>query len=92
MKNKIFSAIILAFVLVSCNQKNKETAPETDKMQDSTTMMQTDTMTMDHSKMNHTEKMYACPMHPEVQGKMDEKCSKCGMNLTEPVTKTPEKK
>ena len=32
-----------------------------------------------------TEPLYACPMHPEVKGKKDEKCSKCGMKLTEPV-------
>jgi len=29
--------------------------------------------------------LYACPMHPEVIGKKDEKCSKCGMKLTVPV-------
>ena len=32
-----------------------------------------------------TEPLYACPMHPEVKGKKDEKCSKCGMKLTVPV-------
>jgi hypothetical protein len=26
-----------------------------------------------------------CPMHPEVTGKQGEECSKCGMELTEPV-------
>lgn len=25
---------------------------------------------------------YACPMHPEITGMKDDKCSKCGMNLT----------
>ncbi len=34
---------------------------------------------------NSTE-LFACPMHPEVTGKKGEKCSKCGMELTEPVT------
>jgi plasmid stability protein len=29
--------------------------------------------------------VYACSMHPEVTGKKGEKCSKCGMALTEPV-------
>jgi hypothetical protein len=33
---------------------------------------------------NSTE-LFACPMHPEVTGKKGEKCSKCGMELTEPV-------
>jgi|GWRWMinimDraft_12_1066020.scaffolds.fasta_scaffold07766_2 hypothetical protein len=31
--------------------------------------------------------MYACSMDPEITGKKDEKCSKCGMDLTEPVAK-----
>lgn len=35
-----------------------------------------------------SEDLFACSMHPEVQGKMNDKCSKCGMDLTEPV---PEK-
>lgn len=29
--------------------------------------------------------LYACPMHPEVTGKKGDTCSKCGMELTEPV-------
>ena len=29
------------------------------------------------------ETMYACPMHPEITGKQGDKCSKCGMELTE---------
>lgn len=85
MKKIIFSAAVMAFVLVSCNQKNKEentvTTVETDTIKD------TDTTMTDHSKMDHS-KMYACSMHPEVQGKLNDKCSKCGMDLTEPV---PEK-
>lgn len=31
---------------------------------------------------------YACPMHPEVTGNKGDKCSKCGMELTEPVAAT----
>ena len=85
MKKVIFSAVVMALVLVSCNQKNKEentvTTVETDTIKD------TDTTMTDHSKMDHS-KMYACSMHPEVQGKLNDKCSKCGMDLTEPV---PEK-
>lgn len=32
-----------------------------------------------------SDQLYACPMHPEVTGKKGDKCSKCGMELTEPV-------
>ncbi len=35
--------------------------------------------------MENTNKIYACPMHPEVQGKQNEKCPKCGMKLTNPI-------
>lgn len=34
--------------------------------------------------------MYACSMHPEITGKKGEKCSKCGMELTVPVTASPD--
>ena len=30
--------------------------------------------------------IFACPMHPEITGKKGDDCSKCGMELTEPVT------
>lgn len=30
--------------------------------------------------------LYACSMHPEVTGKKGDACSKCGMELTEPVS------
>jgi hypothetical protein len=32
---------------------------------------------------------YACPMHPEITGKKAAVCSKCGMELTEPVSEIP---
>ncbi|MCA0366383.1 heavy metal-binding domain-containing protein [Lacihabitans soyangensis] len=35
---------------------------------------------------------YSCPMHPEIIGKEGEKCSDCGMDLTEPVTQKPDSK
>ncbi len=95
MKKIIFSAIVMAVVLVSCNQKNKETTTEHSHTMGDTTMMDNDTtMINDKTKtMGNHEKMYACPMHPEVQGKMNDKCSKCGMKLTEPVPeKTKESK
>ena len=87
-----------AFVLISCNQKNKENPTnDTPMMNDNTTMMNSDSTMMDNDStmmgndtemMKNSTKMYACPMHPEVQGKMNDKCPKCGMKLTEPVPET----
>ena len=94
MKKLFISALVLAFTLVSCNQKTKEDKGMMEKdstmMKHDSTMMQHDsTMMKDKSKMMDEEtKLYACPMHPEVQGKLNDKCPKCGMKLTEPV---PEK-
>jgi nitrous oxide reductase accessory protein NosL len=103
MKKTLFSAIVMALVLVSCNQKNKETTTDNPHMldndstmidNDSTMMSNDSTMTNNKTKMmNNQKKMYACPMHPEVQGKLNDKCPKCGMKLTEPVPeKTEENK
>ena len=89
MKNKIFLVTVFVFVLVSCNQKNKETTTDhSDMMSKDSTMMHSDSTMMNDKTKMMGDKMYACPMHPEVQGKMHDKCSKCGMDLTEPV---PEK-
>jgi hypothetical protein len=33
-----------------------------------------------------SSEQYNCPMHPEITGKKEEACSKCGMELTEPVS------
>jgi hypothetical protein len=92
MKKIIFSAIIMASILVSCNQKNKEaTTDHSHMMENDGTMMDNDsTMMHNESKtmndktktMENHEKIYACPMHSEVQGKLNSKCSKCGMPLT----------
>lgn len=69
MKNLFLTAIIMAAVLVSCNQKTEKTEPKAKE------------------QTEKTEELYACPMHPEVQGKKGESCSKCGMELTELVKK-----
>ena len=60
----------MAFVVVSCNQKSKET---------------------EATKTETSSEVYACSMHPEVTGKKGDKCSKCGMELTEPVSSNTEK-
>ena len=88
MKKVILTAVICGFTLVSCNQKTKEvTTTDSEMMENDSTMMDNDTTMMNEgsSKEMMAEKMYACPMHPEVQGKLNDKCSKCGMKLTEPV-------
>ena len=86
-----------AIVMVSCNQKNKENSTiDSRMMDDSTNSMNSDTMMHSDSTivgnntkmMKNNVAMYACPMHPEVQGKLNDKCPKCGMKLTEPVTET----
>jgi phage FluMu protein Com len=86
MKKVIISAIIMAFVLVSCNQKDKQVeTTNTPMMENDTTMTMKDTtMTMKDTTMTKDSKtkLYACPMHPESQGKLNDKCPKCGMKLT----------
>lgn len=83
MKKIIFSAALMAFVMVSCNQKNNENKSNTiEKLENDSMAME---MEVDSMKMNHDTKMFACSMHPEVQGKLNDTCSKCGMDLTEPV-------
>lgn len=77
MKNLLLSAIAMAFVLVSCNQKNKQVeTTNTPMMNNDSTMMNKRT-----EMMNQNSKIYSCPMHPEVHGKLNDKCSKCGMKL-----------
>jgi hypothetical protein len=88
MKKSILTLFVVAVVLVSCKQKNNQDEPLNNTMMenDSTMHMTDTTMTHQDSKMmDENSKLYACPMHPEVQGKLNDKCSKCGMKLTEEV-------
>lgn len=80
MKNVILSALAIVFVFVACN-------PNTDKAKETTPKetITTDTITKKENINPVAEQLYACSMHPEVIGKKDEKCSKCGMKLTVPV-------
>ncbi|MBW4362146.1 heavy metal-binding domain-containing protein [Flavobacterium taihuense] len=82
MKNAILLALIMAFTLVSCNQKNKEIETKNAPMMehDSTMTMKDSTMIVKDTTV--TDKVYACPMHPEAKGKLNDKCPKCGMKLT----------
>jgi ABC-type enterochelin transport system substrate-binding protein len=80
MKKITFLVIIMTFILVSCNPKNEKAASN-----DSTTEATEATPTTETTEP--TAELYACSMHNEVIGKKGEKCSKCGMELTEPVAK-----
>jgi hypothetical protein len=82
MKNIILLAVIMAFTLVSWNQKYKESETTNAPMmeQDSTKTMKDGTAVAKDSTT--IDKVYACPMHPESKGKLNDKCPKCGMKLT----------
>ncbi|MBX9806366.1 MAG: hypothetical protein K2X95_01060 [Flavobacteriaceae bacterium] len=57
-------------------------------MENDTTMTMKDSTMMEKDStkvMDSKTKIYACPMHPESQGKLNDKCPKCGMKLTEEV-------
>lgn len=100
MKKIIFATVLMSLIIFSCNQKNKETTKDSQMENDSTmmqndssmmhndsTMMHTDSTMVNHNgKMMNNSKMYSCSMHPEVHGKLNDKCSECGMKLTVPVT------
>ena len=70
----------MAFVLLACNSNNDKTQKST-----STEITNMDTTTKPAVMQPEAEQLYACSMHPEVTGKKDEKCYKCGMKLTVPV-------
>lgn len=78
MKKLLFSAIMITFVMTSC--KKTEESPATTVVHKDTTVVVHDTV-----KEETVMEFYACPMHPEVQGKLNDKCPKCGMDLTEKV-------
>ena len=104
MKKIPFISLGLVFLmLVSCKEQHNR---ENNHMMNDSIMMNDDsTMTHNNSRMMHTdstgmhgdlqmmdaEKLYSCPMHPEVQGKKGAKCPKCGMAL-ELTQTTPSKK
>ena len=81
MKKVFFIAIALTIVLVACNSNNE-------KAKESTETKSTDTTTITKEEAQPVaQQLYSCSMHPEVIGKKDESCSKCGMKLTVPVKK-----
>jgi hypothetical protein len=79
MKNTIISAIAMAFIFTACNSNNTKTESTTDTIA---------TVKSEVATTPSAEQLYACSMHPEVTGKKDDKCSKCGMELSVPVKET----
>lgn len=78
MKKLILAAIAITFLFVACNSSNEKTKESSETKTVDTTIKKNEMKPV-------AEQMYACPMHPEVIGKKDEKCPKCGMKLTVPV-------
>ena len=83
MKNFIFLSLFAAS-MVACNSKSNqtETADHTDTV---TTAVETPAAVDTTTTKEPVAELYSCPMHPEVKGKKDSECPKCGMKLTEPV-------
>jgi hypothetical protein len=91
-KITFLSVALVVSMFLSCKQDNNHNMDDETHMMNDSTMMHNDSTTMnnDHKMMNDETAMYSCPMHPEVHGKMHDKCSECGMELTEPVINTTE--
>lgn len=90
MKNIFFIAALALLAMVSCKPKddNAEQHVGHEHHADSVEIAKDTTAGTETNEVkNEAVALYACPMHPEVQGKKGETCSKCGMELTEPVTK-----
>ncbi len=75
MKNSIIILYAAFMTLFAC--KNNQVQNEGNKQTFISSKPEMDTL-------------YACPMHPEIKGKKGDKCSKCGMSLTEVKTTTTE--
>lgn len=86
MKKIFFIATLAALAAVSCKQKEQEaeTMPQQHLNDTMPQKDSTDNAAPLENKSKQQE-LYACPMHPEVQGKSNDVCPKCGMKLTEPV-------
>ena len=78
MKNLLFVALTMPFIFAACNTGADKTKKGAEGIATDTTIKKEKTGPV-------VEELYACSMHPEVTGKQGDKCSKCGMNLTEPV-------
>lgn len=80
MKKRLFLLLTAVVLLVACNQKNNEENIDENLMQQDTTVINNEPEILEIKEV-----VYACSMHPEVTGKSDDNCPKCGMALTEVV-------
>ena len=70
MTNLFISAAFVAIAFTACNNgSNKSTEGKSSNKDSSTTAA-------------NPEQVYSCSMHPEVRGKMGDRCPKCNMELT----------
>ena len=92
---KIFLILVCSFLtLISCNQKTQiedKTNSEIVETDSTNTAKDGTNIQNEIPKKEVVEKLYSCSMHPEVKGKLNDKCSKCGMKLTEPVAENATK-
>lgn len=83
MKNFFFLSLIVLSI-AGCNSKGNQM--EGNNQTDAATAESASPTTLDSAAIEEpVAQLYACPMHPEIKGKKGEDCSKCGMELTEPV-------
>lgn len=85
MKKIIFLALLVV-IIVSCTSKAKQNEADSQTTQKESVNATNDSTAKPKDGIKGQTELFACPMHPEAQGKKDDKCSKCGMKLTEPVT------
>jgi hypothetical protein len=92
MKNSTFIIVtIMVLTLFSCKQNDSNDAEYNMHMNKNSRMMHQDsTMMHDNTHMMDSETKYSCPMHPEVHGNKNEKCSECGIDLKIANTETSE--
>jgi hypothetical protein len=79
---KTFISLLFVVALaMACNKKNDNSETVTA----SPAAQTTDTISAPPpvAPESGDEKLYSCPMHPEVKGNKGDKCPKCQMELTE---------
>lgn len=72
MKNSVFVFCALFLAIAGCKNGSAQVQNKTQ-------------VPASNPSIVSSETLYACSMHPEITGKKGDKCSKCGMALTEPV-------